>query len=281
MGHLVRLLSTFFSDLCERPRETGAAANPVRTLPRSTRRLMKPTHDSRDTPFLESLSDVRRVFQALPEPFSVAFAVGAFAGLRTGEVLGLEWGDVDLARGRIRVHQQVQDSRLGPLKDSEPRTVQVQTRLAPVLAAYRLKTGGEGLLFKPDRPGRRAGRNGTPSTFMRPNTLHAALREALKNCKLPVSLTWYQCTRHTFASQWVAAGGSLEKLADQMGHASTWVTERYAHVRPEHFRDADRRLLDVDLGSTGEVVPMLKPGEVDHRLTTDPEAAVGDAAASV
>ncbi len=32
---------------------------------------------------------MRRVFQALPEPFNVAFAIGAFGGLRTGEVLAL------------------------------------------------------------------------------------------------------------------------------------------------------------------------------------------------
>ncbi len=48
----VRTLSTFYSDLCERPRETGAVSNPVRTLPRSTRRLMRPTWDWKHTPSL-------------------------------------------------------------------------------------------------------------------------------------------------------------------------------------------------------------------------------------
>ncbi len=45
VGHLVRLLSTFCTDLCERPRETGATSNPVRSLSKSTRRLMRPTHN--------------------------------------------------------------------------------------------------------------------------------------------------------------------------------------------------------------------------------------------
>ncbi len=245
----------------------------VGQFPRSTRRLMKPTHRPEDTPFLEKLDDVRSVYQALRdgnperdvpghEQTAVAFAVGAFGGLRTGEVLGLRWDRVDLDARRIRVVEQVQESALGPLKDDEARTVPIQDALLPVLAAWKLKTGGEGLLFKPDRPGRRAGR-GTraPSTFMLPRTLHLRLREALRVCKLSTDLTWYQCTRHTFASQWVMANGSIEKLAALLGHSSAEVTRRYAHLRPEHFRDADRKLLDVDLAHPGaEVVPLTADG---------------------
>jgi len=83
--------------------------------------------------------------------------------------------------------------------------------------------------------------------------LHRHLRSALAACKLP-SLTRYQATRHTFASQWVLGGGSIEKLAAVMGHSSLVVTERYAHLRPDLFRDSDYGLLDVDLASGGQVV---------------------------
>ena len=43
----------------------------------------------------------------------------------------------------------MQDGRLGPLKDDEPRIVPLLKSLAPILAEWKLKTGGEGLLFKP------------------------------------------------------------------------------------------------------------------------------------
>jgi hypothetical protein len=73
------------------PIEDGkATSNPARGLPRATRRLVKPTHDSRTTPFIEKLEDVRRIYLDLPESLNVAYAIGAFAGLRTGEVLGLD-----------------------------------------------------------------------------------------------------------------------------------------------------------------------------------------------
>jgi integrase len=86
VGHLVRHLSTFFADIIE---QGHAPSNPVASLPRSTRRLYRSIYDTRSTPFLEQTTDIRRVFLALPEPYRVAFAVGALAGLRVGETLGL------------------------------------------------------------------------------------------------------------------------------------------------------------------------------------------------
>jgi integrase len=141
--------------------------------------------------------------------------------------------------------------------------VPIQDALLPVLRAYKLKTGGSGLLFPPEQAGRRAGRNGTPAQFMRPQSLHKALRVALASCGLPPALTWYQSTRHTFASHWVMADGSIEKLATVLGHSSTEVTRRYAHLRPEHFRDADRQILGIDLRKdAAEVVPLANEGEL-------------------
>ncbi len=160
----------------------------------------------------------------------------------------MSWEDVDLKRREMRLHQQVTSSRLGPLKDDEARTVPILDALLPVLKRHRLRTGGQGLLFQPDRPGRRAGKDGTPSRFMRPNTLHAALAAGLTAAKLP-TLTWYQATRHTFASQWVIGGGSLERLALILGHSSTEVTRRYAHLLPDHLGAQDRRRLRVRLAS--------------------------------
>lgn len=254
VGACVRLLSTFFADLVERPRETGVSANPVRGLTRATRRLYRATHRPEDTPFLPTLLAVHRVHAAMTDPAATAFAVGAFGGLRTGEVLALEWSAIDLEAKTIRVARGVRHSRLGPTKSGEPRTVPILDSLAPVLARYRLATGGRGLLFPATQPGRRAGRNGTAARFMRPGTLHDALRlslatEAVLDLKLPV-VTWYQATRHTFASQWVIGGGSMERLALILGHSSTEVTRRYAHLLPEHLGAEDRARMSVVLSES-------------------------------
>lgn len=244
VGHTVRLLSTFFTDLVE---NHHAASNPVRALPRSTRRLYRPTSDPKSTPFIEKLSDVRRLFLALPDPVKIAFAIGAFGGLRTGEVLGLDWRDIDLSTGRIHVQRQVQEGTVSILKDEESRMVPIQSALLPILKRFQLRTGGSGKLFGPQHE-RRGGRPGSPPLYMRGATLRRHLKIAFATCKL-VNMKWYEATRHTFASQWVLHDGSIEKLATVLGHSSTVVTERYAHLRPDLFGARDRDLLNVDLSS--------------------------------
>ena len=73
-------------------------------------------------------------------------------------------------------------------------------------------------------------------------------RKALAAAQLP-KMTWYCATRHTYATQWVLAGGSLEKLATTMGHSTTKVTSRYAHLRGDKFTKADRGLFTVNLSA--------------------------------
>jgi integrase len=256
VGHCIRQVSTWFADLIE---AGHAASNPIAALPRSARRLYASTYDTRSTPFLERVEDVKRVYLALPEPINVAFACGAFAGLRTGEVLGLSWEDIDLGARRIRIHQQLHDGRLAPLKDDEPRLVMLQDSLAPVLTAYKLATGGQGLLFTPIYP-TRGGRPelGSSPSFIRPHTLNRHLRLALKSCGLP-PLTWYEATRHTFASLFVLGGGSLEMLRTLMGHSSVTTTERYSHLRPDLFPESAFRAMTVDLSKpSGAVVQMAR-----------------------
>jgi integrase len=249
-----------------------APSNPVATLPRSSRRLYRSDYDTRNTPFLQTTNDVRRVFLALAEPYNIAFACGALAGLRTGEVLGLSWKDIDIAGRRIHVRQQMQDGRLCGLKDDEGRIVPLQTSLAPILAEWKLKTGGEGLLFKPAHGGG-GGRPelGSEPMFIRPQTIHAALAKALKACGLP-TMTWYQCTRHSYASLWVLAGHSIERLSKIMGHASVTTTEHYAHLKPDFFPEKDFDAITVDLSKpAGDVVSLPHSRPLGNTMATERE----------
>lgn len=220
--------------------------------------LYRSTHDPRTTPFLKRLEDVRSLYLELPDGIGVAFAVGALAGLRTGEVLALEWRDIDLDARRIHVERQAREGKVGPLKDDESRIVPLQAPLVPILREWRLRMGGDGLLFRPSKNG--GGRPGRAPTFVQIHTLHKVLAKALVASKLP-RLTWYQATRHTFASQWVLAGGSIVRLQKIMGHSSVDVTERYAHLQPDTFREAEYLMLAVDLARPeGHVVPLSKTG---------------------
>ena len=215
-------------------------------------RLIRPTHDPKKTPFIERLDDVRRIFLALPEPLNVAYAIGALSGLRTGEVFALRWTHVDLAARRIHVRESVN----GPLKDGDSRIVPVLDALLPILTEWKLKSGGAGRVIPPMRCDGKKIDKATPGNY---------LRAALEQLELTQpGLGWYEATRHTFASQWVLSGNSIEKLSAILGHYSVVMTERYAHLRPVLFTQADLATIAVDLRKTG-----AKVGELGHRMATD------------
>ena len=158
-------------------------------------------------------------------------------------------------------------------KDLDSRVVPILDSLLPVLQAAQLASGGVGLVVPPMRSNK-------TRKHLGPHTLGKCLREALAELNkageaLP-AVNWYQATRHTFASQWVMAGGSIEKLREAMGHSTVLVTERYAHLRGDVFNAADLGRLAVDLTSQPrKVLPLVRPapGTDGRTMTTDPVSA--------
>lgn len=268
VGHLVRLLSTFMADAVEDP-ANGLTINPVRTVRKATRKKYRTA--KYDAPFIERREDIRRVFLALPEPYNVMFACGVMLGLRTAEVIGIDWQHIDLAARRVRVTQQIQDGRITPLKDGDPRSVPVQDDLLPILTAWKVQTGGRGLLFTPKCP-TRGGRPdlGRPPAFIRQHTVNLQLRRALAACNLP-SIGWRHATRTTFGSHHVLAGGSLEELRLLLGHEDQKTTQRYAKLRVDLFPAMAYSRVRVDFSQPegSKVLPMVRLEEIGRELGSD------------
>lgn len=243
MRVVLAVLSSLYEDLLERKLATR---NPARHLPKSILRMVRPDHDPETTPFLERLEDVRRVFLALEEPLNVAFAIGALAGLRTGEVFALRWSSVDLKARRILVRESVK----GPVKDRDPRSVPIQDSLLPVLEAWKLKSGGRGLVVPPSR---------CDGKHVDKHVPGPAIEAALEPLGLArPGLGWYECTRHTFASHWAMSGRPLRELQKILGHSSIAVTERYAHLSPDYWAEGVHSALPVDLSAGGGSVAQIR-----------------------
>lgn len=255
--HIVHLLSALLTRLVQKRVLT---VNPVRLLPESTWALAPVASDPQATPYVKKMADVERIFVALPEPVNVAYALGAFAGLRTGEILALDWArDVNLKAGRLHVQLQVKDGKLAELKDKESRSVPILAPLRPVLAGWHLKSGGKGLVVPPLAP-KRGRRGQEEQNFTKPHTLHAHLAEVITAAKLPEDLTWYRATRHTFASHFVLNGGPVAILSKILGHSSVQVTERYAHLAPSAFpAELVEVFDDVRLGGRGRIAGTIGP----------------------
>lgn len=230
---LVRLVSTLYSDLID---DGKATKNPARMLPKKTRALFRPTYDPKKTPFVEKKEGIARLYRALPEPMNVAYAISALAGLRPGEVRALKWANVDLQGRRIYVRESVN----GPTKDKDSREAPIVPGLHQLLTEWKAKNPipYHDLVCPPVRGGTRR--------FLDDHTMGKFIKAACKKVKLP-ELTFYEAGRHSFASQWVLHGGSIEKLRAILGHSTVLVTERYAHLKPELFQEADLLRADVSL----------------------------------
>jgi len=173
--------------------------NPVAGLDRADRDSIGPAWDPRLTPWLRA-DQVRAAYLAMPEmsreaPWRAMFAVGTFAGLRTGEVLALEWADVDFQARTIHVRRSVE----GPLKDDESRIAPLPDTLAAVLTEWRkIAPVGVTQAFPSTGHGGRRRKDG--HTYVKPQSLSAGLKAALaqvnadrKDGKLP-AVKWYEAT---------------------------------------------------------------------------------------
>jgi len=220
-------LSSLYGDLVE---DGVARLNPVKMLSRKTRRnFLTPDADWKKTPFIKDLADIRRVWKTLDaadRQVARGFAVGALAGLRTSEVRALRWEHIDFERMVIHVREQAarRGDGVSILKDGESRIVPI-TRALSVLIQPDKRLGGL-VCTNTDEP-------------LSAHRMGRVLAGVLAALELP-PMRWYEATRHTFASQWVMNGGTLETLREMMGHSSVTMTERYAHLVPGRYTDADR-----------------------------------------
>jgi len=228
------------------------AHNPVRdylaSLERSERAALRSQHDPKETPFLERV-EVVKVFQALPEPVNVAYALSALAGLRPGEVVGVEWPDVDLAKSTLKVRRRVRNGAVSTPKSGKAREVPLVPSLVAVLKKWKAKRDpSQPLVVPPDARLVNMDRaDGKVVRFAGPSAIQNALDAAFDKLKMR-RLTFYEAGRHTFASNWVLAGLDVYRLSEIMGHASVMTTERYAHLAKK-VPDAMLALADVKLAS--------------------------------
>jgi len=137
-------------------------------------------------------------------------------GMRQGEILGLKWEEVDVDRGHMKVI-----SRKG--KKVIIRYVPIFPQIYDLFAS--LSRNGDKVFSKSNGDG-----------LTRNGIVHSSFARLIKRLKIPDFK--FHDLRHTFASDFLAKGGTLTELAKIMGHTTTTMTERYGHLSKEHLLGA-------------------------------------------
>ena len=152
----------------------------------------------------------------LGEPVHTMVLLGVLTGLRIGEILGLQWRNVSLASGEIRVEQACYRGLIGsPKTKSSRRTLPVPELL---LMALRRLHGQSAM--RPEDALVFHTRNGTPLSDT--NLLHKYLKPAGRKLGMPW-LSWHTL-RRTHATLLQHAGGSLRDAQAQLGHTKMSTT---------------------------------------------------------
>ena len=159
-----------------------------------------------------SLEEVGKIIAGVPDAHRPFYVVAFFTGMRTSELLGLQWDNVDFERSQILVRTTWVCGELDtPKTDGSERTIEMSSPVAAALRQQRELTEGKGSAFV------FCAENGQP--LSRHNLANRVWRPTLKALGLRHRRP-YQ-TRHTAATLWLAAGEAPEWICKQMGHTST------------------------------------------------------------
>ncbi len=165
--------------------------------------------------------------------------LGGEAGLRCGEMMALEWSDVDLDKGQMCVERSDWKGQVTSTKGGRLRYVPLTNRLAAALRAHRHLRGARVLCENDGRP--------LSQKVMQCLVRRAAKRAGLKNEGIHV-------LRHTFCSHLAMHGAPARAIQELAGHKDLTTTQRYMHLSPAATVNAIR-LLDGRQGpQRGDIV---------------------------
>jgi integrase len=175
--------------------------------------------------------DEAAVREALPPALQPAFTAAVNLGLRLSEQRRLTWQDVDMLTGSLAVRR---------TKNGRPRAVPMNSvvrRLLVDLGTRRARPDDSQELVFRDLP--RDASKFLPAAVKR---AQVALRANGMDATGLDGVTWHTC-RHTFASRLVMAGVDLRTVQELGGWRTLALVTRYAHMQPDHLRDAVERLV--------------------------------------
>ncbi|MGG6316268.1 site-specific integrase, partial [Stenotrophomonas muris] len=181
-----------------------------------------------------------------PNRFATQSRGDVATGLRTSEMIGLCWSDIDWRKGTVKIRRAwVMGKMKAPKTESGVREVQLLQPAIDALKAQRTHTATAGeFVFHDPRTNARWGSDQS----IRAGEWQRALRKAGVRYRYPYQM------RHTFASQALSAGENVMWVARQMGHRDWTITaKKYGRWIPSMVPDA---------GAKAAAVWTLLPGKM-------------------
>lgn len=164
-----------------------------------------------------------------------------YTGLRIGELLALEWDDVDLEKAELQITKTCYDGincdgsygRIidTPKTESSRRTVPLSDAVVPYLRALKARSRSKYVISE----------RGKEPTIRSYQILFESLQK-----RLNIPHRGFHALRHTFATRALECGMDVKTLSEVLGHRSATITlNRYVHSLADHKKEMMNRLGDM------------------------------------
>ena len=227
---------------CRAALDQAVQENLIRTNPAVGCKI--PPKRGREMQVLSRQELQRFLIQAKADGYFELFLLDLSTGLRRGELLALQWSDLDLEAGTLSVTKQVYEAN-GEIHMSVPKTkASIRKLVLPpavveVFREYRKTAKSRWLFPSPVREDMPL----TPGSMLR--RLHILLERA--GCKQ----IRFHDLRHTFATMALENGMDIKTLSAMLGHVSAATTlDIYTHITGDMLSDAAAK---IDRGLGNEV----------------------------
>ena len=183
-----------------------------------------------------SLTEQKRIEQAImsgKKDKLYGILLCLYSGLRIGELIALQWSDIDFEKGILTVSKSCHDGKTGLIID-EPKTatsrrmIPLPKQLLPILRSVKKRSNSSSVVSA----------NGNVVSV---RSYQRSFELLLKKLKIPHK--GFHSLRHTFATRAIECGMDVKTLSEILGHKNPTVTlNRYAHSLMEHKTDMMNKL---------------------------------------
>lgn len=159
--------------------------------------------------------EVRQLIDASSEELKPIILIAVLTGLRKNDILHLHWKDIDLDKASITMTEQ---------KTGKTRIIHLSKDM--VILFEKLPVRGENVF---------PSRNGKPPTSVK-RSFETAIKKSGIDPGEGTRKIVFHTLRHSCVSQLIERGADSLMVRNYVNHASTQMTERYAHLSEEYQR---------------------------------------------
>ena len=217
MAYILGLTKTIYVDKIKRPK---ASEKPIESFTKEEQKIIEQA----------VLSDKR------DKMFGIVLCL--YTGLRIGELLALEWSDIDFTKAELTVSKTCYDGQdenskscriTGtPKTESSKRTIPIPKQIIPHLREIKKRSTSKYVV-------------GNGSKIITVRSYQRSFELLMKKQK--ISHHGFHALRHTFATRAIECGMDVKSLSEILGHKNPTITlKRYVHSFMEHKREYMNRL---------------------------------------